>query len=44
MPVFLLIAAFSLQTAGSDRAVLTKGKHPKIKISTYSWRSCDIIL
>ena len=44
MQVFLLIVAFSLQTDVSGRVVLTKGKHPKIKTSSYSRRSCNIIL
>ena len=33
MQVFLQIVAFSLQTDGSGRPVLTKGKRPKMKLS-----------
>ena len=44
MQVFPLIVAFSLKTDGSGRVVPTKGKHPKIKTSSYSRRSCNIIL
>ena len=33
MQVFLQIVAFSLQTDGSGRPVLTKGKRPKLTLS-----------
>ena len=39
MQVFLLVAAFSLQTDVSGRVVLTKGKRLKIKASSYSRKS-----
>ena len=39
MQVFYQIVAFSaLQTDGSDRPVLTKGKHPKIEKWGYQLR------
>ena len=39
MQVFFLIVAFSLQTDVSGRVVVTKGKRPKIKTSSYSRQS-----